>query len=219
MGKQFLVVGLGQFGYTIAKTLSTGGQEVLAIDTDEDIVQKAYNEKIATHVVTANAIDETTLDSLGVNEDIDVGIVCIGEELESSILITALLKELGVKKVIAKAANTLHGKILEKIGADQVVLPELDMGKTLARQLMSSNIFEELAFSQTHSIINVKTPSWLVGKAIKDAELRKNYGANIVAIKSKDSFTVTPLAEYVLKEDDYLILIVPKDKINEFEAS
>ncbi len=217
MSKQFLIVGLGHFGYAVAKTLSEGGQEVLAIDSDENIVQKAHNAKIATHVVVANAVDEQALEALGINEDIDVGIICIGEHLESSILVTAILKEFGVKEVIAKASNELHAKILKKIGADKTVLPEIDFGKTLARTLMKSSIFEELNFSETHSIIDIQTPKWLVDKSIKDAELRKRFGANIVAIKSDNSLNVTPVADYTFKEKDQLVLIIPKDKIVKFE--
>jgi len=217
MSKQYLIVGLGHFGYTVAKTLSEGGQEVLAIDNNENIVQKAHNEKIATHVVAVNAVDEQSLKALGINEDIDVAIICIGEHLEVSILVTAILKEFGVKEVIAKASNELHAKILKKIGADKTVLPEIAFGKTLARNLMNSSIFEELDFSDSHSIIDIQTPKWLVGKSIKDAELRKNFGANIVAIKSDASLNVTPVADYTFKEKDNVVLIIPKDKIVKFE--
>jgi len=128
--KRFCVIGLGKFGISVAKALSRKGAEVLAIDTDEERVNEASN--FATQAIILDATDKEALQRIGI-QDIDAAIVAVGKDMASSILITSLLKELGVKYVVAKALSPLHGKVLEKVGADRVVFPERDMGMRVAR--------------------------------------------------------------------------------------
>ena len=132
--KQFVVIGLGRFGSSIAKTLYSLGNEVLAIDSDEEVVQSIADS--VTQAIQAEATDEATLKSLGIR-NFDVAVVTVGTDVQSSIMITLLVKELGIKYVVAKAQNELHAKVLYKIGADRVVFPERDMGIRVAHNLCS----------------------------------------------------------------------------------
>jgi len=130
--KQFIVIGLGSFGISLAKTLYEMGNDVLVIDENEELVQSMTG--LVTHAVQANATDENVLKSLGV-KNFDVAIVAIGSNMESSIMVTMLVKEMGVKYVVAKAHNELHARVLYKVGADRVVMPEKDMGIRVARNI------------------------------------------------------------------------------------
>ena len=140
MKQNFAIVGLGRFGGSICRTLIEAGQEVLAIDSNEDRVNEYMN--IATHAVVANAQDEMTLRSLGIR-NFDHVIVAIGEDIQASILVTLMVKEMGVPNILAKAQNEYHARVLEKIGADRVVHPERDMGIRIAHNLVSKNILDQ----------------------------------------------------------------------------
>jgi len=133
----FVVIGMGRFGQSVAKTLYQLGKDVLVIDQDEEVIQEISEE--VTHAVVGNATDEHVLKSLGIR-NFDVAVVAIGVDIQSSILVTVLLKELGVKYVVAKAQTELHAKVLNKVGADKVIFPERDMGIRVARNLVSTNI-------------------------------------------------------------------------------
>ena len=144
--RQFVVIGIGRFGGAIAETLSRLGHEVLAIDTDEEVIQK-ISDKV-THAVAADATDESVLKSLGVR-NFDVAVVAIGSDIQSSIMTTLMLKELGIRYVVAKAQNELHARVLMKIGADKIVFPERDMGERVAHNLISSNILDYIELQKS----------------------------------------------------------------------
>ena len=146
--KQYVVIGCGRFGSSVAKTLYELGNDVLAIDRNEEIVQEIY--EYVTHAVQADVMDENVLKELGIR-NFDVVIVSIGSDLEASILATLIAKELGVKVVIAKAQSELHGKVLSKIGADKVIFPERDMGVRVGHNLVSSNILDFIELSPDFS--------------------------------------------------------------------
>jgi len=217
MAGQYLVIGLGKFGSAVAKTLFEAGKEVLAIDYDEQIVQKAHEQKIATHVVAADASDKQALLNLDIGEDFKVGVVCIGDNMESSLLVTAILKELGVKKVIAKAISEIHGKILEKIGADQVVYPDEDAGIRLARLLTSSNVLEAINLLPDYSIVEVKASFKFKGKTLRQLAIRKNFGANVIAVKKKDRIIVSPMADYVVEDGDIFVVVIETKRVSDLE--
>ncbi|HCC07465.1 MAG TPA: potassium transporter Trk [Clostridiales bacterium] len=204
--KQFVVLGLGKFGTSVARTLVSGGHEVLAIDKNEEIVR--YFSENATYAVQADITNKEALKELGVN-NFDVGIVAVGDNIESSILATVLLKELGVEYVVAKAHNEIHKKILEKIGADKVVFPEQEMGVRIATNLINKNIIDIMAFSEDYKIVEVSVKKEWVGKDMKVLDLRKKHDMNVIAIKnSLDKMTISPSAEYIMREDDILVAIV-----------
>jgi trk system potassium uptake protein TrkA len=183
--KQFAIIGLGTFGMNVAKQLAQKGAQVLAIDTDE----KKINEiaPSVTQAVAADATDEKVLRSLGISE-FDAGVVAIGENLESSILVTLLLRESGVKMIIVKSVSSLHSKIAVKVGADRVVYPEVETAKKLAEGLISPTMLEEIELSQEYTIAQIITPKKFINKTLRELNLRAKYGINIIAIKHKSPY-------------------------------
>jgi trk system potassium uptake protein TrkA len=202
--KQFAVIGLGRFGTSVASTLHRLGYEVLAIDSSDERVQSISSE--VTHVVQADTTDEKTLKALGIR-NFDVVVVAIGEDVQANILTTLLLKELGVAYIVAKAKNELHGKMLEKIGADRVVYPERDMGVRVAHNLVSTNVLDYIELSPNLSLVEVSTPKMLVGQTLAEANLRAKYGVNVVALKRGDELIIPPLPSEKIDEKDILILV------------
>lgn len=206
MKQNFAIIGLGRFGGSICRTLIESGQEVLAVDSNEDRVNEYMN--IATHAVVANAQDEMTLRSLGVR-NFDHVIVAIGEDIQASILVTLMVKEMGVPDIVAKAQNEYHARVLEKIGADRVVHPERDMGQRLAHNLVSKNILDYLELSDEFSLAEINvTNRKFYGKTLNELDFRRRFGLNVVAIRrDKQDPIVTPGAEEVVQKDDHLVVI------------
>ncbi|MEW9677479.1 TrkA family potassium uptake protein [Lentibacillus sp. L22] len=214
MKRDFAVIGLGRFGGSICRELSMEGMEVLAIDIDEDRVNEFKN--IASHAVIADSTDEEALKDLGI-KNIDHVIVAIGDNIQASILTTVVLTDFDIKKITVKAQNDYHEKILNKIGADQVVHPERDMGKRIAHHIISNNILDYLELSDDHSIVEVKVGSKMLGKSLIDLDIRANYGCNVVAIKKGKEINVSPRAEDKLESDDILIVIGADNDLSRFE--
>lgn len=213
--KQFIVIGLGRFGSSVLIALTRAGHEVLAIDTDEEIVQKMSN--IATHVVVADSTDEDTLQALGAR-NFDVAVVAIGTDVEANVFTTMLLKNIGVPVIVAKAQNDLHGKMLEKIGADRVVYPEYDMGQRVAHNLITSSVLEYIELSPEVGIVELEAPKSLVGVNLIDANLRSKYDVNLVAIKSGEVVIVPPPPERPIEENDILVVVGTNEGISELES-
>lgn len=214
MKREFAVIGLGRFGGSICEALSLEGLQVLAIDADEAKINEFRD--IATYAVIADATDEETLKELGI-KNIDHVIVAIGDNIQSSILTTVILTELGIKKITVKAQNDYHAKILSKIGAHQVVHPERDMGKRIAHSIMSNNILDYLELSEEHSIVEVKASEKMYGKTLVALNIRAKYGCNVVAIKQGKEINVSPSANHVIGEEDILIVIGSDRDISYFE--
>jgi trk system potassium uptake protein TrkA len=214
MKKDFAVIGLGRFGGSICRELSEEGMEVMAIDMDEDKVNEYAN--IASHAVVGDSTDEAVLKSLGIR-NFDHVIVAIGDNIQSSILTTLMLKELGVKYITVKAQNDYHEKILRKIGADQIVHPERDMGRRIAHNLISNNVLDYLELSDEHSIVEIVVNNKLSGNTLIDLDIRAKYGINIVAIKRGKEIFVTPQADEVIQKDDILFVIGADTDIDRFE--
>lgn len=202
--KQFLIIGLGRFGFSIAKTLAQHGHDVLAIDKDQKKVHDISKE--VTHAVVADATDENTLKTLGVR-NFDAAIISIGDNLHSNILSTLVLKELGVSYVIVKAQDNIHAKVLIKAGADRVVNPEKDMGERLAKNIVSTNILDYFEFARDHSIAEVLVVPSMVGKSLKELEFRKKYNLNVMAIKRNEKLNMNPGAEDKIFENDSIIVM------------
>lgn len=213
--KQFLIIGLGRFGSSIAKTIYELGQDVLAIDKDEEKVQEISD--YVTHAVQMDSTDESIVKTLGV-KNFDVAVVTIGSNLQDSVLSTLILKELGIKYIIAKANNELHAKVLTKIGADKVVLPERDMGARVAHNLVFSNILDYIELSEEYSILETEAIKEWFNKSLKEIEIRKKYGINVVAIKRGDKVNISPSAEDIIKENDVLVAIGSVKDLNKFEG-
>ncbi|MEH7108031.1 MULTISPECIES: potassium channel family protein [Bacillaceae] len=214
MKKSFAVIGLGRFGGSICRTLTDEGMEVLAIDVNEERVNEFA--MIASHAAVGDTTDESVLKSLGIR-NFDHVIVAIGDDIQSSILTTLILKELGVSRVTAKAQNDYHEKVLRKIGADHVVHPERDMGRRIAHNMASSNVVDYLELSEEHSIVEIVANGKIGGHTIMDLDIRKKYGLNIVAIKRGEDIIVSPLASEMILVKDVLIVIGTDSDIDRFE--
>ena len=189
--KSYIVIGMGRFGSEVARRLCQLGCEVLAVDTNNDLVQAISND--VTHAVVADGRDKGVLRALGAG-DFDCGIVAIGDSLADSVLVTMNLKELGVPKVVCKAHDDTHRQVLKKLGADQIVIPEQEQAYRLARSLSSQNVLDYIELSEDYGIIDLPAPdSWA--------------GVNILAIKKENQINVSPAADYVIVKGDIMVIL------------
>ncbi len=212
--KQFAVIGCGRFGSSVAKTLYSLGYEVMAIDRNEDVVQSIADS--VTHAIQADGTDEASIKSLGIR-NFDVVVVTIGSDIQSSILITLIVKEMGVKYVIAKAQNELHGKVLYKSGADRVVFPERDMGVRVAHNLVSSNILDYIELAPDYSIMEIAALEEWEGKSLLDLNMRGKYGINVIAIKHGTEINISPEAYDRIYKEDVLVVVGNNDALQFIE--
>lgn len=201
--KQFAVIGLGRFGTSLIIELSKMGYDVLAIDNDEDKINDIVD--IAAHAVQADSMDKQALKNLGI-KDFDVVIVAVGQNIQVNILTAITLKEMGVKKVIAKAQNELHGKVLEKIGTDVVIYPERDMATRLARVLTSQNVVDQINLSSEFSILEIKTPQVFVERTLVELDVRRKLKVTVIAIKRGEEIIISPPADQLIKANDILVV-------------
>lgn len=214
--KQFAVIGLGRFGASVAKTLHTAGYQVLGIDDAEERVRTNLDN--CTRAVEADATDEQALRALGIR-NFDTVIVGIGGDIQSSILVTLMLKELGVKQVVVKAQSDLHGKVLYKVGADKVVFPERDMGSRVAKSLVASNILEYIELAPDFSILEFMVSERMIGKSLRHLDLRNRFGANIIAIRRGNDFELAVRADDAVREGDVLVVVGRNDDLRRLEKA
>ena len=213
--KQYLVIGLGRFGTSVAKTLYEAGENILGIDVSEELVQDRINNNVLKNAIIGDASDGKILKDIGA-ENFDVAFVCIGD-IEASVMIALNLKELGIKSIIAKAINKKHGKVLTKIGATEIVYPEEHMGKRIAELTMNTDIIEHLKFTDNFVLVEVKAPSIFWNNSLIKLDVRNKYNINIVGIKkSKGEFLPNPTANVVIEEGDVLVIITDKKTVESF---
>ena len=201
--KEFLVIGLGQFGTALTKRLYEEGASVMVIDKDPDRINDI--DAFCTQAVCADATDERALEKLGI-KNLDVAIVCIASEIEASVFITLTLKQLGLPLVIAKAQNDKHKHILNKIGADKVLVPEEEMGTKLAGNLTKPNMVEILSLNDQFRIIEIKTPVKWQNKTLIQLKLTTTEHVTILLVKREDQIIVTPGGDCMLLEGDILLI-------------
>jgi trk system potassium uptake protein len=211
--QQYAVIGLGRFGTSVAQKLFDAGQEVMGIDINEEKVEDA--ELIVTHAVMTDSTDEDALKSIGIR-NFDCVIVAIGNDMQSSILTAMLLKELGVKKVIAKALSKHHGKVLEKIGVDWIIYPERDMGERVANQLLSPNVLNYIELPREYNIEEIKLPESMVKKSLREIDLRSKYNVSALAIVSNGDIIVSPSPDQVINKGDIVVAIGNRNDLAEF---
>ncbi|GAB6138267.1 potassium channel family protein [Halanaerobaculum tunisiense] len=212
--KQFIVIGLGRFGSSVATTLADKNYDVLAIDIDEKKVQEISSD--VTHAVQADATSEEALETLGVAE-FDIAIVAIGSNVHGNILTTLVLKELGVSHVVVKAQDKLHGKLLSKVGADKVVYPERDMGVRVANNLVSANVLDYIELAPNYSIAELIASDELVGKTLKELDLRSQFGVNVLAVKSDDDINLSPEATDTVNANDVLVVMGQESSLKQLK--
>ena len=203
--KQYIVVGLGRFGRAIAETLCEDGAEVLGVDQRMDLVERLRDE--LTQTIQMDAMDRDALETLGV-QDFDIVFVTMGSDIRASGTIVLLLKELGAKRIIAKAHDEFHGRMLEKLGADQVLFPERDMGRRVAHSLVSGNVIEYMELSTQYSMAEIRPkPEW-IGKTLKELAMRSKLDINVVAIRNGDSVNAMPQPETRINAGDLMLVVI-----------
>lgn len=212
--ESFAVIGLGRFGASIAQALYSMNYDVMIIDENAERVQQ--HNHLATHAVQADSTDEKALKELGIR-NFDVVVVAIGADIQASILTTLILKELGVKTIVAKAQNERHGQVLYKVGADRVVFPERDMGLRVAHNLISPNVLDFVELSEEFSVAELAIPREMYGKTLAELDIRVRFGVNVMAIKSNGKFNIAPGAQDVLESEDILIVIGSNQDLKRFE--
>ncbi|MDE5563101.1 MAG: TrkA family potassium uptake protein [Clostridiales bacterium] len=212
---QYVVFGLGRFGTALTKALYDYGAEVLAVDIDEDIVNDIAPH--CTHSVCTDATDAHNLEKLGIN-NMDVAIVCVASDIESSIFITLMCKQMGIPKVIAKARDEQHKMVLERIGADSVIIPEIAMGERLAAMLAKPNVVEIMTLANSFRMVEIHTPKRWVDKTLIELNLRNTERVNIVVIKRGDEIITSPTPDCKLLADDLLVVAGSVEDINKLSS-
>jgi trk system potassium uptake protein len=211
---QYAVIGLGRFGSSLASELIKQGFEVLGVDRSEEAVEEMKHT--LTHTIVADCTDEEVLKAIGIR-NFDCAVVAIGDDIQASILTAILLKDLGVKMVVAKALTELHGKVLDKIGVDRVIYPERDMGIRVAHQLVSPNLLDFIEISKDYTIAELSVPHRISGKTLKELDPRAKYGCSVVAINKREGVIIAPTATDVVEDKDIMVVIGTNQQIEHFE--
>jgi len=213
--KQYIVIGCGRFGASVATTMHLLGHQVMAIDKNEEIVQHIADK--VTHAAIVDVADEHALRSIGLG-NFDVAIIAIGSDIRSSIMATLLAKEMGVSQIVCKAKDELQAKVLYKIGADRVVFPERDMGVRVAHSLVSDNVLDHIELDPEYSIVEIVTPSNWVSKTLIELDLRARYEISVLAIKTGKDINVTPSPNEELKAGSVLVILGPSSSISKITS-
>ncbi|MGM0688375.1 MAG: potassium channel family protein [Bacillota bacterium] len=206
MAKEFLVIGAGRFGLSVARTLYSQGYDVMVVDKNEALIQQISGE--LTNVVKADATSEASLKALGI-EDFDAVVIAIGDDVQASIMAAILVVEMGAKKTLAKAQNETQGKVLRKLGINKVVFPERDMGQKLAHSLIAPTIIDMIELSDYYSVVEVSTPEEMIGQTLLKLNLRARYGVSVIALRRKNGgqTIISPVAEDLIEADDIIVAI------------
>lgn len=207
MSKQFAVIGMGRFGSSLAIQLFNEGADVLVIDKSDKRIQE--NAGTVTHAVVADTTDENALAELGIR-NMDVVVVAIGDDIQASILTVLILKELGVKKIIAKAITNPHAKVLTQVGADKVVFPERETGLRIAKNLMSPNVLDFIELSDEYNIEEIVAEPFMVGKSLRELDFRANFKVSVIAINSGGKMNISPMPDDIIRMDDVLVVLGEK---------
>ncbi|MBP3568711.1 MAG: TrkA family potassium uptake protein [Lachnospiraceae bacterium] len=202
--KEFVVFGMGKFGISVAKALADNGCQVMAVDSEQSKVEEIAED--VTYAVCTDVTDAEAIHSLGIR-NFDGAIVAIGENLEASVLVTIIAKEMGIPYVLAKAQSELQAKVLKKVGADKIIFPEKETGIRIANNLVSGNFFDAIELSTKYSMLDLDVPEEWVGKSLRELNLRATKKINIIGIKCNDEFEITPDPDAPLQADDVLVVI------------
>lgn len=212
--KQFGVIGLGRFGKSVAKTLFDLGNEVIVIDENEDNINEL--SEYITHGLIGDATQKSVLEAADLQE-LDIVIIAI-TDFEASIMTSILCQEIGVKKIIAKARNDMHASILEKMGVNDVIIPEKDLGRKLAYNLSNKNVVESISLSSNYEIVEFAVPESWKGESIAQLDVRKKYGLSILGInRGTNEFIGNPKPNIDLKPNDTLLILGSSEQLKELQ--
>jgi trk system potassium uptake protein TrkA len=210
-----VVIGLGIFGYNVVKNLFNAGIDVIAIDKNKDAVQRVRD--CSTKAILADGMDKSVMDSIGIRED-DVVIVSFGEDLAASTLITLHLKQLDVKNIIVKAPNEEHKLVLERVGASEVIIPEKEMARKVARSLVSPNLIDYIPLSDNYMICEIAPSKQFIGKSLSDVHMRSKHHVDVIAIRDTLTDKVQMVSpDYRMKDSDILVVIGKSDYIDKLK--
>ena len=202
--KSYVVIGLGRFGAEAARQLYALGCEVLAMDLHSELVQQVAND--VTHAVVGDGQDKEVLNTLGVR-NMDCAIIAIGDDLAASVLATMNMKELGVPYIVCKAHDETHRRVLEKLGADRIVIPEKENAARLARSLSSPNVLDYIELSDDYGIVEVPAPKSWYEKTLKELSVRAKLGVNIIAVRRDGKINVSPAADFRIRKEDVMVVL------------
>lgn len=218
MSKQFAVIGMGRVGASLVRTLDSLGHDVLGIDCDGDRIQDLSDELPGASLVAADATEDSVLRDLGL-EQFDGAAVVIGESIQGSVLVTLILKDLGVPMIFSRANNDLHGRVLERVGADHVIQPEKEFGEFLARQMSLPGIQDYLELGEDEALIEIEAPQSWIGKSLADLQLHRKKDLTVLAIKGREKGGTLPQPETPLQEGDILVVGGPKKELDKLDPA
>ena len=214
--KRAVVIGLGIFGYHLARTLFENGFEVVAIDKNKDVIQKIRD--YSTKAILTDGTDQEIWDDIGLQED-DIAIISFGEDLAAATLITLHLKQKKVKNIIVKAPNEDHKLILEKVGATDVIIPEMDIARKLAKSMISPNVMDYIPLSEDYMIFELAPPNSFLGKTLAELQLRNPFNIEVIAVRDvvADKVNMVPHAGFVVKDGEVLVVIGKEKDISKIK--
>jgi trk system potassium uptake protein TrkA len=216
MGK-FVVIGLGNFGYYLAKSLFEEGKEVIGVDRNKERVQRV--QESCSYAVVGDATDKSTLESVGIEKN-DAVIVSLGDNISASVLVTLYLKDLDIQNICVKIISEDHGRALEKIGATEVIFPERDMARKLAKGLSSPNVIDYLPLTDEYNIVEIAPPKEFIGKTLAELRLRSKYNISILAVRGlvPETITMNPGGAFTVKDSDILLALGKPDDIEKIKG-
>ncbi|MFH1875211.1 MAG: TrkA family potassium uptake protein [Pseudomonadota bacterium] len=224
----FAVFGLGTFGFEVSRVLAEKGGKVIVVDKDAELIEKTKN--IVTQAVLIDCTDEEALKNLGLDE-IDIAVVAIGEDLNASILTTALLSKLGVPYIISRAITDIHAQVLKQVGATEIINIEINEGQELANRILYPDILENIPISDELKLVEIVTPENFVGKALKNLDLRKKFNVNVISVKrshteiddmgnpTSEEIVFAPTPNDILQQNDIMVLIGSDLSINSLRGA
>lgn len=207
--KQIAIIGLGKFGMSVAKLLSKYDYDVLAIDDSDNLIEEVI--PFVTRAIKLNALDSEALKSVGI-KNFDIAIIGIGDNIEASLMIALTLKELGIPNIIAKSRDEKHTKLLEMIGVNKIVQPEIDSAVRLVNTLTATYIKDKMELSKEYSMVEIETPKIWVGKSFSELALRQKHSINVVCVKRANE-VIFPTANYKLDENDFLLVMASNKEL------
>ena len=218
MSKQFAVIGMGRVGASLVRTLDSLGHDVLGIDCDEDRIQDLSDELPGASLVAADATEDSVLRDLGLDR-FDGAAVVIGESIQGSVLVTLILKDLGVPMIFSRANNDLHARVLDRVGADHVIQPEKEFGEFLARQMSLPGIQDYLELGQDEALIEIEVPQVWINKSLADLQLHRKKDLTVLAIKGENKGGTLPQPNTPLQEGDILVVGGPKKELDKLDPA
>ena len=215
--RKFIVIGLGNFGFYLAKSLFEDRQEVIGVDRSRERVQRL--QEFCSYAVVGDVMDKSFLESIGIERD-DVTVVSLGANISASVLVTLYLKDLHVENVYVKIISEDHGRALEKVGATEVIFPERDLAKKLAKTLLSPNLLDYIPLSDEYNIVEIAPPKDFIGKTLAELRLRNKYNINILAVRSliPEKITMNPGATFTVKDSDILLAMGKSEDIEKIRG-